>query len=105
MASTTYFVHGPDGFDEQQNPDGSWEWAVKDGQGSVRGMVDATGTPLQSNQYSPFGEPIGGTGANTTMFGYTGEPTDGNGLVNLRARYYNPALGAFPNPDPLEGSP
>jgi RHS repeat-associated protein len=35
-------------------------------------------------------------------FGYTGELTDPNGLVYLRARYYNPSLGVFPSLDPLE---
>lgn len=43
------------------------------------------------------------TGTRQTPFGYTGEPTDTNGLVYLRARYYNPALGVFPSLDPLEG--
>jgi len=39
-----------------------------------------------------------------TVFGFTGEETDSNGLVNLRARYYNPAIGQFFSLDPLEGN-
>ncbi len=42
-------------------------------------------------------------GATPSIFGFTGEPTDANGLVQLRARYYNPTLGMFPSLDPLEG--
>jgi len=52
--------------------------------------------------YSPYGEPIAATGTNQTSFGFTGEPTDGNGLVYLRARYYAPNLGVFTELDPLE---
>ncbi|MEP7286935.1 MAG: RHS repeat-associated core domain-containing protein, partial [Chloroflexota bacterium] len=51
-----------------------------------------------------FGEVYGTTGTSQTTFGFTGEPTDANGLVNLRARYYNPTLGVFPSRDPLEGA-
>jgi RHS repeat-associated protein len=70
--------------------------------GSVRDVVDNTVTQLQSQLYSPFGEPYGGSGTSQTVFGFTGEPTDANGLVQLRARYYNPALGVFTGLDPLE---
>jgi RHS repeat-associated protein len=31
-----------------------------------------------------------------------GEPTDVNGLVYLRARYYNPTIGQFFKLDPME---
>lgn len=36
------------------------------------------------------------------MFGFTGEETDGTGLINLRARYYNPIIGQFFSLDPME---
>jgi RHS repeat-associated protein len=36
------------------------------------------------------------------VFGFTGEPSDANGLVYLRARYYNPTIGQFPSLDPIE---
>jgi RHS repeat-associated protein len=35
---------------------------------------------------------------------FTGEQTDANGLVYLRARYYHPELGVFTALDPVEGS-
>ncbi|NDJ78631.1 MAG: RHS repeat-associated core domain-containing protein, partial [Chloroflexi bacterium] len=38
-----------------------------------------------------------------TLFGFTGEPTDANGLIHLRARYYAPSLGTFLSQDPHPG--
>jgi RHS repeat-associated protein len=50
--------------------------------------------------YDPYGNPESHYGAG---FGFTGEQTDENGQLYLRARYYNPALGVFPSLDPFEG--
>ena len=36
-------------------------------------------------------------------YGFTGEPTDVNGLVYDRARYYVPSIGMFASLDPFEG--
>ncbi len=74
-----------------------------DGLGSVRSVVDDTFALQESRLYSPFGEPYGQTGTQQTVFGFTDEETDGTGLINLRARYYNPALGVFTGLDPFEG--
>ncbi|MBL8161402.1 MAG: hypothetical protein JNJ61_05400 [Anaerolineae bacterium] len=43
------------------------------------------------------------TATSQTPYGFTGELTDSNGLVYLRARYYSPALGVFASQDPFEG--
>jgi len=102
-ANTTRYVHGPLGIQNQQNPAGAWVTPLQDGLGSVRGIVNNTLALQESRLFSSYGEVFGITGTSQTMFGYTGEPTDGNGLVHLRARYYNPALGVFPSLDPLEG--
>jgi len=76
---------------------------VQDGLGSVRSVVNSGPTAQATAFYAPYGEPIDYGVANLTPFGFTGEPTDANGLVYLRARYYIPALGVFPSLDPLEG--
>jgi RHS repeat-associated protein len=68
----------------------------------IRTVTDADGALLESRLYTPYGEPLSSTGTPQTIFGFTGEPTDANGLVYLRARYYNPALGVFPTLDPME---
>ncbi len=43
------------------------------------------------------------TGTQQTVFGFTGQETDANSLLYLRARYYNPTIGQFVSLDPLEG--
>jgi RHS repeat-associated protein len=63
---------------------------------------DASGAILHSTQYAPYGEPFAATGSPQTAFGFTGELTDGNGLVYLRARYYAPGIGVFTALDPVE---
>ena len=55
--------------------------------------------------YAPYGDPFGTQGSLGMPFGFTGEQTDGNGLVYLRARHYAPSLGIFPSLDPFEGIP
>ncbi len=102
-ANTERFVHER-GLLSQQDSAGDWQWMVADGLSSVRGVIDGAGfDPAYSVHYAPYGQPWGEQGTEQTSFGFTGEPTDDNGLVHLRARYYNPALGVFPSLDPLEG--
>ncbi len=103
-ANTVRFVHER-GLLSQQDAAGDWQWMVADGLGSVRGVVDGTGfDPAYSVHYAPYGQSWSEQGTEQTPFGFTGEPTDNNGLVHLRARYYNPALGVFPSLDPVEGT-
>jgi RHS repeat-associated protein len=101
-ANTTRYVHGPTGIHAHKDSANNWEWMVQDGLGSVHGVVDNTVAVLESRLYDPYGVPFGATGTNQTSYGFTGEPTDGNGLVHLRARYYAPNLGVFTSLDPLE---
>ncbi|NJL93751.1 MAG: RHS repeat-associated core domain-containing protein [Anaerolineae bacterium] len=89
----------------QQDPDGSWKQHLQDGLGSVRATLDDSLTTQEQRSYAPYGEVIEQTGTPQTPFGYTGEMTDPNGLVHLRARYLDPSMGVFLSPDPLEGNP
>jgi RHS repeat-associated protein len=84
----------------QHQPDDSWAFPLVDGLGSVRGVVNEDLSHLESRQYSPYGEVYGTTGSEQTAFGFTGEPVDANGLVHLRARYYDPMMGRFFQMDP-----
>jgi RHS repeat-associated protein len=52
--------------------------------------------------HSTYGDEFGSTGSPQTPWGFTGEQADENGLLYLRARYYNSALGQFISLDPLE---
>jgi RHS repeat-associated protein len=102
-ANTTRYVHGPTGIHAHKDSANNWEWMVQDGLGSMRGVVDNSVAGLESRLYEPYGVPFGATGTSQTSYGFTGEPTDGNGLLHLRARYYAPNLGVFTALDPFEG--
>jgi RHS repeat-associated protein len=74
----------------------------RDGLNSVRQETDASGNVLTARSFDPYGVPLDGNGG--SPFGYTGEQTDATGLVFLRARYMQPALGMFLSHDPWEGN-
>ncbi len=77
-------------------------WYGSDALGSVRQTLDATGAPLSALHYDPWGLPQGG--ATPPTFGFTGELQDGvTGLVQLRARWYQPQHGRFVSRDPFAG--
>jgi len=84
-------------------------WYGTDLQGSVRYTTDDGGNVGDGSAgnvggpagYDPYGAPEGTSAP--APFGYTGELQDpGTGLVNLRARTYNPPVGQFLTRDPLE---
>ncbi|MEO8391666.1 MAG: RHS repeat-associated core domain-containing protein, partial [Chloroflexota bacterium] len=101
-ANTTRYVHAPRGIHAQRDASGNWEWMLQDGLGSVRGVVDNSVNPLESRLYEPYGVPFGTSGTSQTNYGFTGEMTDANNLLYLRARYYAPSLGVFTGLDPME---
>jgi RHS repeat-associated protein len=98
------YIHDPvtRGIHQHEGPSNDWNWMANDGLGSVRGVYDDTLAEVYDAQYAPYGDVWDSSGTNPTSFGYTGEPTDANDLVHLRARYYDPGLGAFFSQDPLE---
>jgi len=100
--ATTRYLHDISGLHSQQTPGGDWVFPIMDALGSLRGVVNPTGEVLEGQHYAPYGTPFGHTGTAQMVFGFTGEITDPNGLLNLRARYYVPALGVFPSLDPVE---
>ena len=84
---------------------------LKDGHGSTRQLVDATGAVINSGTaqvfaYDAYGNPHGFSLADAlTTHLYSGEQTDQlTGLQYLRARYYNPATGTFNRLDPFAGN-
>jgi|GEM_PF-5737847 len=100
--NTTSYVHAPMGVHSAY--DGTdWTDMVHDGLGSVRSQVDATGAIVSDQWYDPYGQVIDDNGTWVGSFGYAGEQTDESGLGYNRARYYNPAMGAFASLDPFEG--
>ena len=75
-----------------------------DALGSVRQVVDPQAEVLLAQSYSPYGETLSSVGDYETAYSYTGEMTDGTGLVNLRTRYYDPGTGRFVSRDTWGGN-
>ncbi len=75
-----------------------------DGLGSVRALTDASAQIVQTYATDEFGVPADTQGAQRQGFQYTGEERDENGLMNLRARMYDPLTGRFLQADPLRKS-
>jgi RHS repeat-associated protein len=82
-----------------------WEYFTPDRLGSVRQLVDPTGQLLLAQSFDPFGNVLEQAGAGQSIFGYTGEQVDPSGLVYLRARYYDPAVGRFLSADSIVPDP
>ncbi len=80
----------------------STEYFAYDGLGSVRQVLGESGLPLMAQTFDPYGNPYryAGPTESATSYGFTGEQTDSNGLVFLRARYYAPSMGRFGQMDP-----
>ncbi|MCA9049036.1 MAG: VCBS repeat-containing protein [Planctomycetaceae bacterium] len=73
--------------------------------GNTSELTDAAGGLLNSYVRLPFGEVLNRTGSTADIFGFAGEfgvYADGSGLLNMRTRHYDAALGRFTSPDPLE---
>lgn len=100
---TTHYIHAPRGIHSQQDYSDNWTWMLQDGLGSVRSVVDDSLSVLESRLYEPYGKSFGTSGTSQTVYGFTGEQTDVNSQVYLRARYYNPSIGVFTGLDPVEG--
>ena len=78
------------------------EWYLSDKLGSVRAILNGAGQASTTYNYEPFGTP---EGTNVPQdYGFTGEPQDAStNLVQLRARWYNPAASRFQTVDPFFG--
>jgi RHS repeat-associated protein len=98
---TTYYLLGLDVIGQQKK--GAWSYMGYDGLGSVRHLTDPLGEVLYTASYDPYGVLFELSGTGTSNLGFTGEYTDPNGLLYLRARYMNPAIGTFLSRDPVEG--
>lgn len=98
-------VDGPTGLVAFRNPTGTITPTLLDPAGSP---TSPTGTSA-AGSYGPFGAPSG-TPINTapTVTGYRGERTinpDDGPLVDLRNRVYDPTIGMFLTPDPVDSTP
>jgi RHS repeat-associated protein len=80
-----------------------WSYHLTDALGSVRQLLILDGSINLTQSFEPFGSMLSNAGYGSSRYGFTGEWTDGSGLVHLRARYYEPQNGMFFVKDPLPG--
>ena len=81
----------------------AWGYVAGDAQ-NHRALTDANGGVTRRVEYDAFGQQLAASGTATSEFGYGGEQQDSEtGLINLRARYYDPALGRFISRDSHPG--
>jgi RHS repeat-associated protein len=80
------------------------EYFLRDSFGSVALLTSSSGLQTApssgSYQYDPYGSPIGAAPA---TFGYGSGQTLPGGVVHYGARYYDPMLGSWTQPDASEG--
>jgi hypothetical protein len=53
-------------------------------------MWNSSGSVLFTQVFDPYGNPYASVGPDSTSWRFTGEQTDENELIFLRARYYDP---------------
>jgi RHS repeat-associated protein len=100
----TYYVYGLGLIGEQsQNGYGVYH---PDFRGSTVILTDAGGSVTDRYMYDAYGNLMNHSGSSDTPFLYNGQygiMTDGNGLIYMRARYYNPEVRRFVSQDSEEG--
>jgi RHS repeat-associated protein len=102
---TNYYVYGPGLLYETTETASGTTVAYYhfDSRGSTVALTDANGNLTDHVEYSAYGTVTYRVGTNDTPFLYNGRygvQSDVNGLLYMRARYYNPYLCRFLNPDP-----
>jgi RHS repeat-associated protein len=103
---TRMYTYGLQRISENQLNGSTWTASFYgyDGHGNVLFLTNSAGTVTDTYQYDAFGRLIAVTGSTPSSFLYSGEWSDSVGLYNLRARYYNQAIGRFWTRDPIEGT-
>jgi RHS repeat-associated protein len=74
---------------------------LTDAAGSTVGMVNSNGDMAASYSYEPYGAGTRTGDDEGNAQTYIGREDDGLGLLYVRARYYDPTLGRFLQPEPL----
>ena len=83
---------------------GSWYYYIYNAHGDVVGLVNDTGTVVNTYEYTPWGEIHNETETVDNPIKYAGEYYDDElGMYYLRARYYDPQIKRFTSYDIEEG--
>ena len=83
--------------------DGALNFLLGDHLGSTSLVVDATGNVVSEMKYKAWGEVRYASGTTPTDYTYTGQYSYANdfGLLFYNARWYDPSLGRFNQPDTI----
>jgi RHS repeat-associated protein len=86
---------------------GNLQYLFKDHLGSVVGSLDANSGVIESQRaYKPFGDDLLMRGTTPTTLGYTGQRQEPElGLYYYNARWYDPYLARFTQPDTIVPNP
>lgn len=97
--NTTYYKVN-DEVVAKKNPDGAINYYHNDHLGSNSVLTDQSGAVVEKTTYKPYGEVK--SGGTKSKFGYTGQEKDSEtGLNYYDARYYDPHLQRFVQPDTM----
>ncbi|MFE0454990.1 RHS repeat-associated core domain-containing protein [Streptomyces sp. NPDC058914] len=96
------FNREPGGTLNSMTTGGKSYYYLTDAIGSVIGLVDVDGNKVDSYAYSPRGVRIlaRSTEPVAQPYRFAGNYQDPTGLYHLKARYYDPNIGRFTQPDP-----
>ena len=91
------FGRGVDQLLAQENGNGTVLWALTDQLGTVKDLVDNSGSVANHVRYDSFGGVVSQSNpAFGSRYGFTGREFDAEtGLYYYRSRYYNPGIGRF----------
>jgi RHS repeat-associated protein len=96
------YTYGTTGVSQRRN--GVTNYYGYDAHGNVTFLADAAGMVTDTYDYDAWGTLVASSGTTQNTRMYVGEEFDPNlGLINLRARAYDPSRGRFPTLDPQMG--
>lgn len=100
---TAYYVYGL-GLVSKITSEGKAYYYHYDGLGSTIAITDSSGNIVNKYAYDAFGSVLKSEEQISNSFKYVGRfgvMDEGNGLLYMRARYYDPGVGRFINKDPI----
>ena len=100
---TAYYVYGL-GLISKITPSNEVYYYHYDGIGSTIGMSDSLGNIVNKYAYDAFGKVLNQEEVISNPFKYVGQfgvMDEENGLLYMRARYYDPDVGRFISKDPI----
>ncbi|MGA5499245.1 RHS repeat-associated core domain-containing protein [Streptomyces cinereoruber] len=96
----TGFIREPAGTLNSVRNGGKSSYYLTDATGNVIGLVDEAGKRTHTYAYTAYGTSQNATEAFPQPYRFAGAYLDPTGLYKMGARYYDPHLGRFTQPDP-----